>query len=144
MTRGYRADATPEETWKALTGKTGAVLVDVRTAAEWNYVGVPDLSAIGAPLYRLEWQTFPTGAVDPDFAPKLSALLAEAGSARDAPLYFLCRSGARSAAAATAMTAAGYANCHNIVGGFEGPRDAEGHRGTVEGWKAAKLPWTQP
>jgi rhodanese-related sulfurtransferase len=56
----------------------------------------------------------------------------------------LCRSGVRSIAAAEAMTAAGYKNCYNILGGFEGPPDQQRHRGTTGGWKAAGLPWEQP
>ncbi len=143
MGQGYQADVTPEEAWKALEGEPGATLVDVRTAAEWNYVGLPDLSKIGVPLLRVEWQSFPSGAVNPAFAETLDAALRERGSGRDAPVYFICRSGARSASAAAALTAAGYARCYNVAGGFEGGRDTDGHRGTVEGWKAAKLPWVQ-
>ena len=139
----YRGDAGPEEAWEALSKEKGAALVDVRTAAEWNYVGMPDLSSAGAPLLRVEWQMFPSGAINPAFVDTLDAALREAGSGRDAPIFFICRSGARSAAAAAAMTAAGYSRCYNLAGGFEGPRDAEGHRGTLEGWKAANLPWVQ-
>jgi rhodanese-related sulfurtransferase len=139
----YYADATPEEAWKALSGEPGAALVDVRTAAEWTYVGLPDLSAIDAPLLRAEWQSFPSMRVDPSFAERVDEALRAAGTPRDAPVFFICRSGARSAAAAAAMTAAGYARCFNIAGGFEGNRDENGHRGTKEGWKAAGLPWLQ-
>jgi rhodanese-related sulfurtransferase len=143
MTRGYLADATPEETWNALSKEPGAALVDVRTAAEWGYVGLPDLSAAGAPLLRVEWQSYPSGTVNAAFVDTLREALKGAGVREDAPLYFICRSGARSAAAAAAMTSAGYRRCYNVAGGFEGPLDAEGHRGTVEGWKAAGLPWVQ-
>ncbi|HZF36618.1 MAG TPA: rhodanese-like domain-containing protein, partial [Candidatus Angelobacter sp.] len=62
---------------------------------------------------------------------------------REAPIFFLCRSGARSRAAAMAMTQAGYARCYNIANGFEGNHDAERHRGKAAGWKADGLPWTQ-
>lgn len=141
--RGYQADISPEEAWAALSRESGAALVDVRTVAEWNYVGLPDLSGIAAPLIRIEWQSFPSGAINPAFAEETAAALEAAGSGRDAPIYFICRSGARSASAAAAMTAAGYSRCFNVAGGFEGARDEHGHRGTVEGWKAAKLPWGQ-
>lgn len=143
MARGYLGDATPAEAWNALASERGAVLVDVRTAAEWNYVGLPDLSPLGGTLQRVEWQSFPSGSVNPDFVGTLDAALKAAGTPGDAPIFFICRSGARSAAAAAAMTAAGYSRCYNVAGGFEGARDADGHRGTVEGWKAAKLPWIQ-
>ena len=55
----------------------------------------------------------------------------------------LCRSGARSRAAAIALTEAGFAQAFNIAGGFEGDMDGEGHRGNREGWKAENLPWRQ-
>ena len=142
--RGYRADVSPEEAWATLSSEPGAALVDVRTTAEWNYVGVPDLSDIAAHFLRVEWQSFPSGAINPAFAEEVTAALEAAGSSRDAPVYFICRSGARSASAAATMTAVGYSRCFNVAGGFEGKCDENGHRGTVEGWKAAKLPWGQP
>jgi rhodanese-related sulfurtransferase len=143
MVRGYQADVTPEEAWSALKSEPAATLVDVRTAAEWNNVGLPDLAPIGKTLLRVEWQSFPSGEVNPSFAETMDAALKKQGASADAPLYFICRSGARSASAAAAMTAAGYRRCFNVAGGFEGARDGEGHRGTVEGWKAVKLPWVQ-
>jgi rhodanese-related sulfurtransferase len=143
MAQGYLADITPRETWDALVKEAGATLVDVRTTAEWNYVGLPDVSAAGGTLHRVEWQSFPTGTANPEFVATLSGALDVAGVSRDAPIFFICRSGARSASAAAAMTSAGYTRCYNVAGGFEGPRDAEGHRGSVEGWKAEGLPWIQ-
>jgi rhodanese-related sulfurtransferase len=143
MARLYQGDVTPEEAWQMLASEPGAALVDVRTAAEWSYVGLPDLSSIGAPLLRVEWQRFPAGQVNPEFAEMLDDALQAKEAERDTPILFICRSGARSASAAAAMTAAGYSRCYNVAGGFEGPRDEKGHRGTVEGWKAANLPWIQ-
>lgn len=143
MVKGYAGDVTSEEAWGTLSSEPGAALIDVRTSAEWNYVGLPDLSSIGKPLLRVEWQTFPSGAVNPKFAETLDAELKQQGASRDAPLFFICRSGARSASAAAAITAAGYTRCYNVAGGFEGRRDDHGHRGTLEGWKAADLPWVQ-
>jgi rhodanese-related sulfurtransferase len=139
----YHGDATPEEAWAVLSREPGAALVDVRTAAEWSYVGLPDLSATRAPLLRVEWQSFPSGQLNPAFVETVDEALRRAGSHPEAPIFFLCRSGARSAAAAAAMTQASYSRCFNVAGGFEGRRDEHGHRGTVEGWKAAGLPWVQ-
>ncbi len=141
--RGYHADATPEEAWEILSGEPGAALVDVRTTAEWTYVGLPDVSATKAPLLRVEWQTYPSNEVNPAFVETVEEALRRTGSSPEVPILFLCRSGVRSAAAAAAMTAAGYSRCYNIAGGFEGRRDENGHRGSVEGWKAANLPWVQ-
>lgn len=139
----YYAEATPEETWEVLLGEPGAALVDVRTAAEWAFVGLPDLSGAKATLLRVEWQSFPAMQINPAFVETVDGELRAAGSGRDAPIFFICRSGARSAAAAGAMTEIGYARCYNVSGGFEGNRDNAGHRGTTEGWKAADLPWVQ-
>lgn len=143
MKRGYRGDVSPEEAWTALASETGAVLVDVRTAAEWSFVGLPDLSSVSAKLHCVEWQSFPGGQLNPTFVEALQDVLRADGTGTDAALYFICRSGARSAAAAAALTAAGHANCYNVAGGFEGGRDQDGHRGTVDGWKVAGLPWVQ-
>jgi rhodanese-related sulfurtransferase len=141
--RGYRGDVEPEQAWEVLGREPGAALVDVRTSAEWAYVGLPDLSETPAPLLRVEWQSFPSMQANPAFVETVDRALKAAGASSESPVFFICRSGARSAAAAAAMTAVGYANCFNVAGGFEGPRDEEGHRGGKEGWKAAKLPWVQ-
>ena len=121
-----------------------AALIDVRTHAEWSYVGVADLAELGKrPLFH-QWQVFPSMQIDVDFVPRLKAALAAAGAGVDAPLLFLCRSGVRSLAAGQAMAAAGHSRCINVTGGFEGPPDANKHRGQISGWKASVLPWTQP
>jgi rhodanese-related sulfurtransferase len=142
-TAKYRGDVQPEEAWSTLSASASGALFDVRTTAEWAYVGLPDVSATGRPLITVEWQSFPSGAVNPDFVAALKTELEARNIGQDEPLYFLCRSGGRSAAAAAAMTAAGHSNCFNVAGGFEGRSDQERHRGTIEGWKVAGLPWRQ-
>lgn len=139
----YAGDVAPAEAWASLSADGRAVLVDVRTRAEWSFVGLPSLDALGKKPITLEWQVFPSMAVNPDFVEVLDGALTKAGIAKDAPLFFLCRSGVRSLHAAVAMTEAGWERCHNIVGGFEGPLDPDRHRGAVSGWKAAGLPWIQ-
>lgn len=131
------------ETWTHLKNNQGSVLIDVRTRAEWAFVGLPDLEAIGKRVLTLEWQTFPDSRVDPAFVGKLSQLLEVNGVGKDSDLYFICRSGGRSRMAAEAMVAAGYSRCHNVAEGFEGPLDSQRHRGSAAGWKAAGLPWVQ-
>lgn len=135
----YAGDVDPTEAWKILSDSEKAALVDVRSEAEWNFVGTPDLSSIGKRPLLLQWQIFPTMMQNPDFVTALAATVPD----KDAPLLFLCRSGARSRAAAAAMTAAGYARCYNIADGFEGNPDASRHRGQLAGWKASGLPWMQ-
>jgi len=131
------------EVWSRLSGDANSVLVDVRTSAEWSYVGVPDLSSLGKQPILVEWQTFPGGIANDDFAAQLGATLAQSGVAKDAEIFFICRSGVRSKRAAGAIMEAGYMHCRNVADGFEGPLDPSRHRGRAGGWKAAGLPWVQ-
>ena len=136
-------DVEAKETWERLQRDPGSVLIDVRTQAEWAFVGVPDLSSLGKKLVCVEWQHFPGGQVNPSFASQLQSELAVETAGKDAELFFICRSGHRSLHSAEAMAAVGYRACHNVAGGFEGPLDSAAHRGLVAGWKAAGLPWVQ-
>lgn len=136
---GYAGDVQPREAWEALASRPDAVLVDVRSTAEWTFVGLPDLRSLEKQPVLVPWQNFPGMVPNPDFIETLKAQIPSTA----APIYFLCRSGARSRAAAIAATAAGYAACYNIAGGFEGNLDESAHRGTRDGWKASGLPWAQ-
>jgi rhodanese-related sulfurtransferase len=131
-------DATASEAFDSLRRDPDARLIDVRTRAEWAFVGVPDLGGVSEPIL-VEWQTYPMMAVDPAFGEVLERTCPD----KTAALYFLCRSGARSLAAAREMRARGYTRVFNVTDGFEGPPDHAGHRGTVAGWKASGLPWRQ-
>ncbi len=142
-TSGYAGDVTPVQAWELLEHNPKARLVDVRTLAEWAFVGVPELSSLGRPLHKVEWQLFPDMSLNPEFVRHVAEQLQNSGADADTPVLFLCRSGGRSRAAAMAMTAAGFKRAFNVSGGFEGDMDAAGHRGTVGGWKAANLPWRQ-
>jgi rhodanese-related sulfurtransferase len=135
----YSGDLTARESWELLQRDANAVLVDVRSQAEWEFVGVSDLQRLGKAVVFVPWQIYPGMRPNPEFAAQLRA----AGVEESRPVIFLCRSGARSKAAAIAMTAQGYSRSYNLAGGFEGPHDGERHRGAVDGWKAAGLPWTQ-
>ena len=134
----YAGDKRPKEAWDLLTSKPTAQLIDVRTRPEWAFVGIPDLSSIGRQATLLSWQMFPSMDVNPEFG----AQIKKAVPAADTPILFICRSGPRSRAAAEALTALGYSECYNVSDGFEGV-DGERHRGHVNGWKAADLPWVQ-
>jgi rhodanese-related sulfurtransferase len=136
-------DVPVEETWARLKSDPGAVLIDVRTKAEWAFVGLPDLTSIGKRPLLLEWQSFPDNRVDAGFVDRLIEALDTAGADKSSELLFICRSGGRSLMAARAMAAAGYPNCRNVADGFEGPLDPQRHRGQHAGWKARGLPWAQ-
>jgi rhodanese-related sulfurtransferase len=133
----YAGDVSPREAWEALRDDPNAVLVDVRTHAEWTYVGLPVLDEIDRTVVPIEWVRYPDGAPNQRFLESLREVVDEGQ-----PIYYLCRSGVRSAAAAEAATAAGLGPAFNISDGFEGQHDAEGHR-TRGGWKNSDLPWRQ-
>jgi rhodanese-related sulfurtransferase len=136
-------DVPVQEVWAHLKEDPGSHLIDVRTRAEWAFVGLPELVETGKRVLTVEWQTFPDNRIDPSFADRLGTLLETAGVAKDAELFFICRSGGRSRMAAEAMAVAGYERCRNVADGFEGPLDASRHRGRVAGWKSSGLPWVQ-
>ena len=132
-------NVSPREVWDALRTDPDVQVVDVRTDVEWAYVGLPDLAATGKRPMLIPWQLFPSMQVNADFIDQMR----QAGLTPSHKIYFLCRSGVRSLAAAQAAQAAGFSKAFNIADGFEGPPDEEGHRGTVAGWKAEALPWRQ-
>jgi len=132
-------NVAPTQTWEALKADASARLVDVRTDAEWNFVGVPDLDAAGKQTVLIPWQVYPAMQRNGTFEDDLK----QAGLTPANKLYFICRSGARSMAAAQAAQAAGFPHVFNVADGFEGPPDAHGHRGATAGWKAENLPWRQ-
>ncbi|MCQ9164778.1 MULTISPECIES: rhodanese-like domain-containing protein [unclassified Arthrobacter] len=127
----YAGDLAPAQAWDKVAA--GAVLVDVRTDGEWAHIGVPDLSALDAEPVFIQW-SHATGRPNPDF---LAELQQAVPAGRE--LVILCRSGARSIAAAEAATAAGY-TAFNVLEGFEGVPDGYGDR-IVNGWKNRRLPW---
>lgn len=141
-----RVDAA--SAYEALQADPGARLIDVRTRAEWSFVGVPSLDALGKPLWALEWKSFPDMAPNPGFFQTLEALIDEErqSGAPVTALLFMCRSGARSmdaAMGAAARPAFERLALTNVSDGFEGDLDADGRRSQINGWKAAGLPWRQ-
>ena len=135
----FAGHVAPMTAWETLERDAAAQLVDVRTRPEWHFVGLPDLDALSRAPICIEWQMFPDMERNADFDDALAAAVDD----RHAALFFLCRSGVRSAAAAAAATQCGYAHCYNIAGGFEGDKDDNGHRGGCNGWKHDGLAWRQ-
>ena len=126
----YAGALLPAEAHRLM--QAGAKLVDVRTKPELQYVGsIPGALAI-------EWQTYPGSKPNPEFIGELAA-----STKKDEPVMFICRSGARSHSAAEAAMRAGWQETYNVLEGFEGDKDAAGHRNTVGGWRKAGLPWKQ-
>lgn len=131
----YAGAMTPEESWALLQTDSNIVLVDVRTNAERDWVGrvnIPDDQHVS-----VQWMLYPSSTPNPDFMAQLSALVPN----KSTVLLFLCRSGVRSRHGAKLATEHGYANCFDILQGFEGDKDTQGHRKMVAGWCYTGLPW---
>jgi rhodanese-related sulfurtransferase len=140
----YAGELSVADAFQLLKDDHKAVLVDVRTQAEWTWVGVPDLSGISKEPIFIEWASYPGMTPNADFAQRLIAELTARGADAETPALFLCRSGVRSLSAARAMAAAGWRRCYNVSEGFEGGLDGATHRRNVQGgWRARGMPWTQ-
>lgn len=128
----YSGAVTPQEAWHLLQSVPRTKLVDVRSHAEWQFVGViPD-------AVQIELKAFPGMRDNPHFLDQLKAQVDP-----EAVVLFLCRSGARSDQAARLAAEQGYSNAYNILEGFEGDKDGNSHRNTINGWRASGLPWVQ-
>ena len=136
--RSYAGDITPEQAWQLLSENPEAMLVDCRSEAEWRFVGVPDISSLGRDVVFAQW----LGADGSPHSGFVQRLIEAGITPGDRPVVFLCRSGSRSIGAAIAATAAGIAPSYNVLDGFEGHLDEQGHRGGC-GWRALGLPWRQ-
>ncbi|MDB5948853.1 MAG: rhodanese-like protein [Massilia sp.] len=130
----YAGAVTPREAYQLLQLDPTAKLVDVRTNAERHWVGQAALPP--GQHAAVEWSSWPSGVANPQFVEQLGEV-----AAKDNLLLFLCRSGVRSRHAATLATQHGFTNAFDILEGFEGDKDAEGHRKNVAGWCKAGLPW---
>ncbi|MDZ7712564.1 MAG: rhodanese-like domain-containing protein [Rhodovibrio sp.] len=136
---GYAGDVSPDTAWEILQDDPTAKLVDVRTEPEITFVGLPDLGALDKAVVTVAWKTYPGMAANPRFVEEVAA----AGVQPADTVLLLCRSGQRSAAAAKALSARGFQRCYNVAEGFEGDKDADGHRASHNGWKVRGLPWSQ-
>ncbi|QID18871.1 rhodanese-like domain-containing protein [Nitrogeniibacter mangrovi] len=128
----YEGALTPAEAYQVWQLAPGARLVDVRTRAEWDWVGrIPD-------AVEIEWMSYPGNQPNPHFMAQLEHQVDP-----EALVMFICRSGARSSNAAKLATEQGYSGCYNVLEGFEGDKDANGQRNRIGGWRKAGLPWHQ-
>jgi len=130
----YAGAVSPAEAFELLQLHSKARLVDVRTRAELDWVGRP---LVGDGQYvHVEWTRYPGGVPNPEFLQQL-----EQAVSKDTPVVFLCRSAARSKLAAVAAAQAGFTSAYDLLEGFEGDKDGNGHRKTVSGWCFRGLPW---
>ena len=143
--QGIVDQRTPADCYQVLSENPRSLLIDVRTRAEWQFVGLPDLGGIRREMRLVEWVVFPEMTPNPSFSNQMREIIETEKPER---ICFICRSGARSLAAARVTAELGDVmghplHCTNVLEGFEGDLDPEGHRGRLNGWKATGLPWRQ-
>lgn len=132
MNLPYEGALLPEEAYFILQHAPAAKLVDVRTRAELDWVGrIP-----GA--VEIEWLIYPGNQMNGHFLNQLQQRVDP-----ESLVMFICRNGNRSHAAATVAAQSGFPDCYNVLEGFEGDKDAAGHRNSKSGWRVAGLPWMQ-
>jgi rhodanese-related sulfurtransferase len=128
-----------KESWLELENNQNSALIDVRTSAEFNFVGFPDLENAAATYHQIPIMEFPHMSFQDDFIENMQKQITD----KSKKLYFICRSGARSQRAAVMALEAGYEDASNISDGFEGDNNDAGQRSKINGWKFANLPWRQ-
>ena len=139
---------TPADADRALAADPSIILIDVRTRAEFQFVGHPTATDQNIPVRFLDPEMKHDGkkgygmVENPKFADQVAALMAREGKGKDDPIFVICRSGGRSARATDKLAALGYTNVWNLVEGFEGGKDKATGQRSVNGWKNAGLPWT--
>ena len=128
-------EVTPPIAYQKLKENKDAILIDCRTEQEWINIGVPDLSAINKSVLKIELVR-QDQSVNHDFIEQV-----EEYASHKNPLYLICRSGARSAAACKILLKAGFNDVTNVAEGFEGHSYQEENLKIIEGWKSHSLPW---
>ena len=137
--KGYAGDKTPIEAWDILKSDDHAILIDVRSSAEWCYVGIADLTSIGKKTHTIEWKSFPDMKINSNFVDQVKEICMNP----ETKIFSLCRSGQRSISTSRVLTDSGFKRCYNVLEGFEGDKNKHEHRGQSSGWKFHGLPWKQ-
>ncbi|HIF18360.1 MAG TPA: rhodanese-like domain-containing protein [Cycloclasticus sp.] len=124
---------SPIQAYGILENDSQALLIDTRTSIEHSFLGHPISSILVTIKNPPAWD------VVADFV----AQIEKHAASKSTPLVLMCRSGARSMAAAKLLEESGYTNLYNMDEGFEGDKDTDNHRGTLGGWRFHNLPWEQ-
>ena len=133
-------NVAPADVWNALQTDASAQMVDVRTDAEWNFVGIADLSEAGKTPALIPWQVFPSMQLNTGFVDQLKQAGTDAGEPDLLPVPQRRAQPGRRAKPPSPQ------DIHTptiSATGSKDPPNAEGHRGQLAGWKASDLPWRQ-
>jgi len=130
---------TSTECFNKLSEISNAYLIDVRTKPEWEYIGVPDLSSLNKKIICISWHVYPEMKINSLFENQVF----KSNIKKNDNLFLICRSGTRSSHAAKFLVSCGYNHCINVADGFEGNKNTQSKRSTINGWKYNNLPWKQ-
>lgn len=126
-----------KEAWGKLQLEN-SFLIDVRSAAEWQFVGEPLFNS--DKYLKISLLEYPNMSMNLDF---LALFNKHFTGSKKSDIFCLCRSGVRSHKAAEILLNDGYESVYNIADGFEGEIDNNQHRNKLSGWKFNGLPWKQ-
>ena len=133
-------EISPAETAQLMKENHRSLLIDVRSSMEFLFVGHAKGSV------SIPWIDEPDWEVNPHFVRDIRQLMLGGGCGgkdEQPPVLLICRSGKRSREAGIILIEAGILNTYNVSGGFEGERDENDQRSTVNGWRFDGLPWEQ-
>eukprot|EP01080_Neovahlkampfia_damariscottae_P011299 gene11299-4110_t len=138
-------DITPQDTLKILMADKNSFLIDIRTDAEWMWVGKPEIPTTpwkSEPIF-VQFLYHPNRNLNPNFFEEVLSKLKKSPRFKpDSKLFFLCCCASRSVKASKMFKEKGY-NAYNILYGFDGPANQDRQRGKVDGWRFRNLPWYQ-
>ncbi|MBF0340124.1 MAG: rhodanese-like domain-containing protein [Magnetococcales bacterium] len=123
---------TPDEAFR-LVAAPETLFIDIRSEVEHFFVGSP------RGVINIPWQDAPDFELNPDFVQDV----ARAAKSRERTIVLICRSGHRSIDAGNRLLQEGFQSIYHVLEGFEGDRDENHHRSSVNGWRFRGLPWVQ-
>ncbi len=134
----YKRNLLPKMAVDRLNENPEAVLIDVRTSAEYKYVGFPENSIL------IPWFDEPDLNSDPSaFCKAVNNHLSDRSDILSTELILICRSGFRSNEALKCLQSNGFTCVSHVASGFEGDLDENDHRGNLNGWRNDGMPWSQ-
>ena len=137
---------TSKEAYRHKIANPRILFLDVRTRAEVNFLGMPDIADANIPVKPMTHFLTSNGKAyqrvnNPDFVPAVAEVIARKGLEPNPVIFIMCRNGKGSAIATNLLAAHGYTKVYSVIDGYEGDMDANGKR-TVNGWRNEGLPWS--
>ena len=134
----YKRNLLPKMAVERLQNNPQALFVDVRSKAEYKYVGYPENSILIPWIDDPDWEPNPEA-----FSDLVMQELDGRENLSDTEIILICRSGFRSNEALKCLENKGFTQVSHVASGFEGDLDENDHRGNLNGWRHDGMPWSQ-